>query len=311
MLKLILLGVLSGAFFSSTFILNEYMSLEGGHWLWSASLRYCFMVIFLLIITVARGGIGRLAGVLRLFRLYWLFWFIAGSIGFGGFYSLICFSADFSPAWVVAATWQFTVVASLFILLLFGRRFPKRVWFFSILIFSGVLLVNLSHVDGFNGKALVLGGFPVFIAAFCYPFGNQLVWEAKNPDNRIIPLISSPLLNDVFNKVLLMTIGSMPLWFVLVILVQPPPPSLSQVLNTSLVALLSGVVATSIFLFARNLASSPNELAAVDATQASEVVFALIGGLLFLKSDIPNIWSVAGLVLIVAGLIFFVKYQKS
>ena len=40
MIRLILLGVLSGAFFSSTFILNEVMSVSGGHWLWSASLRY-------------------------------------------------------------------------------------------------------------------------------------------------------------------------------------------------------------------------------------------------------------------------------
>ena len=31
MIRLILLGVLSGAFFSSTFILNEVMSVSGGH----------------------------------------------------------------------------------------------------------------------------------------------------------------------------------------------------------------------------------------------------------------------------------------
>mgnify|MGYP003582782017 CR=1 FL=1 len=37
MIRLILLGVLSGAFFSSTFILNEVMSVSGGHWLCSYS----------------------------------------------------------------------------------------------------------------------------------------------------------------------------------------------------------------------------------------------------------------------------------
>jgi hypothetical protein len=46
MIKLILLGILAGAFFSTTFILNEVMNLEGGHWVWSASLRYVFMVFF-------------------------------------------------------------------------------------------------------------------------------------------------------------------------------------------------------------------------------------------------------------------------
>ena len=50
MIRLILLGVLSGAFFSSTFILNEVMSVSGGHWLWSASLRYFFMILFLALI---------------------------------------------------------------------------------------------------------------------------------------------------------------------------------------------------------------------------------------------------------------------
>ena len=32
MVKLILLGLLSGAFFSSTFVLNEVMSAGGGRW---------------------------------------------------------------------------------------------------------------------------------------------------------------------------------------------------------------------------------------------------------------------------------------
>lgn len=311
MIKLISLGILSGAFFSTTFILNEAMSLEGGHWVWSASLRYVFMVLFLTIITLFSGGIKQLQDVLRLFQLYWKFWIVAGSIGFGGFYALICFSAEFSPGWVIAATWQFTVVASLFVFMLFGRSFPRRIWFFSSLILFGVALVNLSHVEEFDLQVLFLGGLPVLVAAFCYPFGNQLVWEAKNGNNKNVPSIQTPLLNNVFNKVLLMTIGSFPLWIGLVLITHPPAPSSSQVLNTSLVALFSGICATSIFLFTRNLASDSNELAAVDATQASEVVFALFGSVVFLGSKTPNIESAIGLVLILVGLSFFVKYQKT
>lgn len=307
--KLILLGILSGAFFSSTFILNELMSLEGGHWVWSASLRYLFMSILLTVIALLNGGIRQLADLVSLFISYWQFWILTGCIGFGGFYSLICFSADFSPGWVIAATWQFTVVASLFVFMLFGRRFKKRVWFFSSLIFLGVLLVNLSHVEDFNLETLLLGGLPVLLAAFCYPFGNQLVWEAKHGANAKVPNISSVLLDNVFNKVLLMTMGSFPLWLVLVLITQPPPPSVSQMVNTSLVALLSGVFATSIFLFARNLAATPNQLAGVDATQASEVIFALVGGILFLDGDAPNMTSLIGLAAVLAGLILFVKFQ--
>jgi len=311
MIKLIGLGVLSGAFFSTTFILNEAMSLEGGHWVWSASLRYLFMTLFLAIIILTSGGVKQLKNVLGLFFSHYQFWIISGGIGFGGFYALICFSADFSPGWVIAATWQFTVVASLFIFMLFGRSFPRRIWFFSLLIFFGVILVNLSRIETFELETLLLGGLPVLIAAFCYPFGNQLVWEAQKGSNRMLPRIESPLLNNAITKVFLMTLGSLPLWAGLVAITQPPSPGLSQIMNCSLVALFSGVCATSIFLFARNLASNSNELAGVDATQSSEVIFALIGGILFLGSKGPNLISAIGLILILVGLTFFIKYQKT
>ena len=57
MLKLIVLGILSGTFFSTTFVLNELMSVQGGHWLYSATLRYFFMILFLAIILLFQGGI--------------------------------------------------------------------------------------------------------------------------------------------------------------------------------------------------------------------------------------------------------------
>jgi drug/metabolite transporter (DMT)-like permease len=310
MIKLIALGILSGAFFSSTFILNEVMSLAGGHWVWSASLRYAFMLVLLTLIILGKGGFKHLRDVLALFRGHWKFWTLAGSIGFGGFYALICFSADFSPGWVIAATWQSTVVASLFVFMLFGRSFPRRIWFFSSFIFIGVILVNVSHVEHFDLSQLIIGGAPVLVAAFCYPFGNQLVWEAQNGDGEKIPKICSPLLSNVFNKVFLMTLGSIPLWIILVLSMSQPPPSIGQIMNSALVALFSGICATSIFLYARNLAKTSNELAGVDATQASEVVFALIGGSLLLGGNMPSVLAFIGLAMILVGLTFFIKYQN-
>jgi len=310
MLKLILLGVLSGGFFSSTFIINELMRVQGGHWLWSATLRYMFMIFFLVITILVSGGIRQLAGVVRLFFANWLFWIGAGGIGFGAFYGLVCFAADYSPGWVIAATWQFTIVASLFVLLLFGRSFPKRVWFFSLMIFAGVIIVNLSEADGLDLHKLLMGGLPVIVASFCYPLGNQLVWEASNGRSGRLPEITSPFLRNPLHKVLLMSLGSVPLWVVLVFIVQPPAPSVFQVTNTALVALFSGLIATTIFLFARSRAVSSSELAGVDATQSSEVVFALIGGILLLHTPLPGPVPVFGIVLIMAGLILFVRYQK-
>lgn len=310
MLKLILLGILAGAFFSTTFVLNEFMSAEGGHWFWSASLRYMFMITFLIIFVYFQGKKKLLFETFVLYKQYYKFWILSGSIGFGLFYALICFSADFAPGWVIAASWQFTVVASLFIFMIFGKRFSLAIWLFSLIIFLGVCLVNISHVTHFNFQTLLYGGLPVLIAAFCYPLGNQLVWEAKNGNHKRVPKINSLLLNNPLIKVLLLSLGSLPLWIILAIFINPSLPSMSQVYNTSLVALFSGVFATSIFLYARNKASNTSELAGVDATQASEVVFALIGGILFLNTGLPNLTSFIGLILIVFGLLMFVKYSK-
>lgn len=39
-MKEILIGIIAALFFAFTFILNHSMELDGGSWLWSASLRY-------------------------------------------------------------------------------------------------------------------------------------------------------------------------------------------------------------------------------------------------------------------------------
>jgi drug/metabolite transporter (DMT)-like permease len=307
---LIAIGLLSGLFFSSTFILNRFMSLEGGHWLWSASLRYAFMIVFLVVILALFQGRKAPWMVLKLFFKNWLFWVIAGSIGFGGFYSLICFSTDYAPGWVIAATWQLTIIASLFVLAGFGRSFPRKIWGFSLLIVCGVLLVNTTHIDSITIKQLLYGGFPVLIAAFYYPIGNQLVWEAAN-HNSSLPCINSSYLENPFNKIFLLSLGSVPFWLLLIVINRPPPPSSGQIVNTALVAVFSGIFATSLFLLARNKAKQPSELAAVDATQSSEVVFALIGEIILLKAPLPTLTALIGIVLIFVGLSFFIFFQDT
>jgi drug/metabolite transporter (DMT)-like permease len=309
MVALIALGLCSGLFFSSTFVLNRLMSLEGGHWVWSASLRYVFMILFLLIVIRLFQGRKIVVALLKLYVEHWLFWTVAGSIGFGCFYALLCFSADYAPGWVIAATWQLTIIASLFVLMLFGRSFPKRIWLFSVIIVVGVGLINTSHVSVFHFDEFIKGAFPVLIAAFCYPFGNQLVWESKH-GHKYFPKIDSTLVDNAFNKVFLLSLGSIPFWFVLILLINPPMPSIGQVFNTSLVALLSGLIATTLFLLARHRAHKSSELAAVDATQASEVIFALLGEILFLGAEVPNTQAWIGMGLVFVGLGFFIYFQE-
>lgn len=309
MLRLIVVGLLAGLFFSTTFILNKAMSLGGGHWLWSASLRYLYMIVFLLAFVAATR---RSAGLRRIFaRLlqHPVFWCLAGGVGFGGFYALICFSTDYAPGWVIASTWQLTIIASLVVLRFFGRSFPFRTWLFSGIVFAGVVLVNLASLRAAGMRDLLLGGLPVLVAAFCYPIGNQLVWEASH-GNRRLPDIGGDLAEHPLDKVLLLSLGSLPVWIVLVAMLRPPPPSAGQLVATAMVAVFSGVVATGFFLAARNRAKTAGELAAVDATQSSEVVFAMLGEILFLHAALPNAAALWGVVLIFSGLGLFIGLQK-
>ena len=52
MRKAMLYGLLASMFFALTFILNRSMNLGGGYWLWSASLRYLFMVPILWVVVI-------------------------------------------------------------------------------------------------------------------------------------------------------------------------------------------------------------------------------------------------------------------
>lgn len=382
MVKLILLGLLAGAFFSSTFVLNEVMSAAGGHWFWSASLRYAFMWLILTAIIIMQHGFGRIKELMTVFWQHWGFWCITGSIGFGVFYTGICYAADHVAGWVVAATFMFTVVASLLVLLAFGQRFDKKFIAYALLVFVGVVLVNISEglhaaslldADAVPMKDMLLyGALPALVAAFSYPIGNQLVWQVSyntrkrsaetistqksdvqtneiskqtlslitetptlsadmshtvdmidtldinHPTQTLptsflqnlivrIPTIKTTLLQNAFNKVWLMTLGSLPFWLVLGLVVHPDLPDTKQVFNTLLVALLAGVAATTIFLYAREKAETSSEVAGVDATQASEVIFALIGGMLLLNNTLPSAMGLIGIGLIIIGLILFAK----
>ena len=391
MVKLILLGLLAGAFFSSTFILNELMSNAGGHWFWSASLRYVFMWLIITAIIILQHGFGRIRELATIFRQHWRFWCLTGSIGFGVFYTGICYAGDHVAGWVVAATFMFTVVTSLLVLLAFGQRFDKKFIIYAFLVFIGVVLVNVS--EGLRASALadidsapmaemlLYGALPALIAAFSYPIGNQLVWQvshnsrkhnsrkhseklqpAREADSKLhnnknhnvdanqaliseaydlstainsaadnsmtlntnptieakpastlqnliarIPAIETTLLQNAFNKIWLMTLGSLPFWIILGVLIHPEPPATTQIFNTLLVALLAGVAATSIFLYAREQAVTSSEVAGVDSTQASEVIFALIGGILLLNNTLPSALGLVGIGLIMLGLILFAK----
>jgi len=310
MFRIIIIGVVASLFFSSTFVLNRAMSLEGGHWVWSASLRYFWMLAILGVWLIATGRSRLALDSLHLFRKHFLFWILAGSVGFGVFYALITFSAAYAPGWVVAATWQTTILATPFVLLAFGRKVPLRALLLTLLIFIGVILVNAEQASDTSLADVLMGALPVLVAAFAFPFGNQLVWEARQGENRFIPSIDHPAMDDSVCRVLLLTLGSLPLWAILILVTAPPPPSSGQIMQTAIVAVCSGVIATTLFLKARHTAKSTAELAAADCTQSMEVVFSLGGEAILLGHVMPGALGWSGIALTMLGLILYIRMQN-
>ncbi len=310
MQKIIITGSLAALFFSSTFVLNRAMSLEGGHWVWTASLRYLWMILLLAGWMLASGKSTLLKQTMVLFKTHWIFWTTAGSVGFGVFYALISYSATYAPGWVVATTWQSTILATPLVLLGFGRKISFRAMALTAVVFTGVVMVNVEHAASTPLSFVLLGALPVLGAAFAYPIGNQMVWEAREGGGRYIPAIEHPAMADGFARVLLLSLGSLPLWLILILITAPPLPSSGQLVMTGTVALLSGAIATTLFLNARHAASNASELAAADCTQAMEVIFALIGEYLFLDASLPNLLGTLGIGMTIIGLILYIRVQN-
>lgn len=65
------------------------------------------------------------------------------------------------------------------------------------------------------------------------------------------------------------------------------------------------MAATSLSLYTREQAVTSSEVAGVDSTQASEIIFALVGGMILLGNPLPL--GLVGIVLIIIGLILFAK----
>ena len=301
-LKIVLYGLLAALFFSSTFIFNKFIAQDGGHWFWSATLRYIYMLLLLCMGFYIFKGYAYLKALFSEFFNHLLFWSIAGSIGFGIFYALICYVAESSPAWVVATTWQFTIISTLLILFFFGKKISKSTWIFVGLVFIGICLINLTYITIDNITSQIFSIFLILIASFAYPIGNQLVWELQNNNDKLSTQRES-ILKNTFSKVFLLSLGSLPFWFLLSIFFDVGIPSKNQFTSMFLVAIFSGIMATSLFLYARAKANSSSKIALVDSTQSGEVLFTLLFEILFLSILIPSSIGIIGICIVVIGLI--------
>ena len=252
----ILLGVLASLFFAVTFILNRSMEISGGSWIWSSSLRYFFMLPFLFIIVYYRKGLSATFKELKSAPAAWLLW---SFVGFVLFYAPLTFAAAYGPGWLISGMWQFTIVAGVLLAPLFMMQVENRVikqkipvvsLFISLLILIGIILIQIPNTDSVNLKMILLGILPVLIAAVAYPLGNRKMMGHLN--GRL----------DTFQRVLGMTVASMPTWILLGIyaVFTVGLPSSGQVFQSFIVAVSSGVVATILFFMATDRVRSSRKI---------------------------------------------------
>lgn len=304
MKKAFSLGLLAAFFFSFTFILNSQMNISGGSWIWSASLRYLFMFPILFIIVALKKEVKPVFLAIKNDPSSWFLW---STIGFGLFYAPLSFASIYGASWMVASTWQITIIAGALLSPLFftvtkGRNYiahkrnsiPKKALYFSIIILIGVFLIQLQQATTISISQVLLGIIPVIIAAFAYPLGNRKMMEVCN--NEL----------NTFQRVFGMTLCSLPFWIFLSIfgITTVGLPSDSQVLQSFLVALFSGVIATTLFFKATEIVKgNPHQLAVIEATQSGEVIFTLLGEILILKTTFPTFIGYIGVILVIVGMI--------
>ncbi|MFE6166665.1 DMT family transporter [Viridibacillus arvi] len=304
-MKEIALGVLASLFFAVTFILNRVMELDGGSWLWSSSLRYFFMIPFLLVIVMYRKGVQSLTKEMKKQPKAWLLW---SFVGFVLFYAPLTFAAAYGPGWLVSGTWQFTIVAGVLLAPLFFIRLGEKTirqkipivsLLISCIILVGIILIQIPSAKTVSIESLMLGILPVIVAAFAYPLGNRKMMDVC--DGRL----------DTFQRVLGMTIASLPAWIILAViaLITVGLPSASQVINSLLVGISSGVIATILFFIATDrVRNNQGKLAAVEATQSTEILFVIAGEMIILGIPLPDTLALFGLAVIIIGMFLHSYY---
>lgn len=295
--KALIYGIVSSLFFSVTYIINNSMARAGGDWLWSSSLRFLIMLPILLVLNAASGGMGKVWEEIRINSGKWILW---STVGFGLFYAPLSFASAYGPSWMVAGTFQITILAGALETPLFlekdgsRKKIPAKLLPAFLLMLAGVFLLQVESMRGSLKNGLCFA-VPVLASAFAYPLGNRKTMEVC--EERLTTL----------QRVLAMTLCSLPFWLLIAVcgFVRSGLPPASQVAQSAVVAVFSGVIATAVFFHATQLVQDrPDRLAMVESTQCGELIFSLLGGILLLKDPWPDLTGWTGFVLIIAGMIF-------
>lgn len=304
MTKAFILGVAASFFFAFTFILNQQMNISGNSWLWSSSLRYIFMLPILFIIVTIKNQLFDILKDIIKKPIQWITW---STIGFGLFYAPLCLASAYGASWLVAGTWQLTIVAGGLMSPLFFKtietnngtckirnKLPKKSLLMSSIILLGIFLMQFEQAKNTTFLETLLGIVPVILAAFAYPLGNRKMMEVC--DNKF----------TTFQRVFGMTLCSMPFWILIssYASLSVGLPSKGQIVQSLIVAVFSGIIATILFFKATDIVSNDtHKLAVIESTQSGEVIFTLLGGVFIFHDKIPTLLGLIGTLLVVLGMI--------
>jgi hypothetical protein len=275
------------------------MELSGGSWLWSSSLRYFFMIPFLVAIVAYRKGFAPMKKEMKGKPFPFFIWSI---VAFVFFYGPLTFAAAYSPGWLLAGTWQLTIVAGVllapfFTLVMNERKIRQKIpgisFGITLIILAGVVLIQIPHAQSVEARTLLFGIIPILFAAFAYPLGNRKMME----------LLGGRL--DTFQRVLAMTLMTVPVWIGIAIyaFITVGPPSMNQLIQSLVVGVSSGVIATTLFFMATDrVRDDQSKLAAVEATQSTQLIFVILGEMAILGIALPGPIALVGIAVIIAGM---------
>lgn len=294
------IALASALFFTMTYVLNRASASGGGHWAWTASLRYLITLPLLLPLMPWQGGI---RPVWRAILAHPWHWLRCGFIGFVLFYGLLSYAASSGPSWLVAGSFQFTVIAGMlcspFLYRDARRRIPPAGLAVALLILSGVFLMQWGHGGGALGPAAWAALVCVLGSAVAYPLGNRLL---------LLHLERTGENLNAAQRVFGMTLASQPLWLLAAVFAwrEAGPPSVAHIGLAAGVALSAGVIATILFFQATGMVRrQPLALAAAEAMQAAELLFSMLLGAVFLGESWPHGLALAGAALVMAGIMAF------
>ncbi|SFS02703.1 Putative multidrug resistance efflux transporter [Dyella sp. OK004] len=294
------LALCSALFFTLTYVLNRSLVAGGGHWVWAGILRYLITLPLLALVLPWQGGTGTLPQELRRHPRTWLLW---SSVGFVLFGVPLTWAASSGPSWLIAGSFQTTVLAGPLMAPLIYRDHRRQLAWRSLaiglLIVLGVFALQWGHAQGQLHASDWLAIAAVVVSAFAYPLGNRMLLLHMEREGTQLTAVQ---------RVFGMTLCSWPLWWLLAVVAwfTVGPPGWREVWLAGGVALSSGVIATVLFFRATDMVrSEPTALAAVESMQAAELLFATVLGAVFLGEVWPHGFSAFGALLIIVGIALF------